>query len=148
MDLLPDPGSIAVIVAVIVFATSCFFRFKRLNYPSWDNIDESSTLKVSLFDALVCVDLNSPEQRFPLFPCLKVGGSKKRIEEFASEPIDYIIVGSGLGGLTCASLLAKAGNRVLVLEQHDIAGGATHTFEDKVFYLFIIADVCIDAILR
>jgi phytoene dehydrogenase-like protein len=65
---------------------------------------------------------------------LQVGGSKKRLEDFAAKaPIDYIIVGSGLGGLTCASLLAKAGYRVLVLEQHDIAGGATHTFEEKGF---------------
>ena len=44
-------------------------------------------------------------------------------------PCDYIIVGSGLGGLTTASLLSQAGYRCLVLEQHDVAGGATHTFE-------------------
>jgi len=31
----------------------------------------------------------------------------------------------------CASLLAKLGHRVLVLEQHYIAGGMTHSFVDK-----------------
>ena len=45
--------------------------------------------------------------------------------------IDTIVIGSGIGGLTCAGLLSRAGHRVLVLEQHYIAGGCTHTFEDK-----------------
>lgn len=61
---------------------------------------------------------------------LKNGGSAKKLRTFCAEkPVDYIIVGSGLGGLTAASLLSAAGFRVLVLEQHDVAGGATHTFE-------------------
>jgi all-trans-retinol 13,14-reductase len=42
---------------------------------------------------------------------------------------DAIVVGSGLGGLATAALLAKhAGKRVLVLERHYTAGGFTHTF--------------------
>lgn len=44
-------------------------------------------------------------------------------------PFDAIVIGSGIGGLTCASLLAKYGRkRVLVLEQHYRIGGYTHTF--------------------
>ena len=31
---------------------------------------------------------------------------------------DAIIIGSGMGGLTAAALLAKLGKRVCVLEQH------------------------------
>ena len=45
--------------------------------------------------------------------------------------IDVIVVGSGIGGLTTAGLLSKFGKKVLVLEQHYIAGGTTHSFEDK-----------------
>jgi all-trans-retinol 13,14-reductase len=45
--------------------------------------------------------------------------------------IDVIVIGSGIGGLTTGALLAKAGKKVLVLEQHYIAGGTTHSFEDK-----------------
>lgn len=42
---------------------------------------------------------------------------------------DAIVIGSGLGGLTAASMLARhGGKRVLVLERHYTAGGFTHTF--------------------
>ncbi len=42
---------------------------------------------------------------------------------------DAIVIGSGLGGLTVASLLARhAERRVLVVERHYTAGGFTHTF--------------------
>ena len=42
---------------------------------------------------------------------------------------DAIIIGSGIGSLTTAGLLARAaGARVLVLEQHTTPGGLTHSF--------------------
>jgi all-trans-retinol 13,14-reductase len=41
---------------------------------------------------------------------------------------DAIVIGSGIGGLTAAALLARSGQRVLVLERHTTAGGATQTF--------------------
>lgn len=44
---------------------------------------------------------------------------------------DYIVVGSGMGGMTTAAILAKLGKKVLVLEQHYVAGGFTHTFKRK-----------------
>lgn len=42
---------------------------------------------------------------------------------------DTIVVGSGMGGMTCAALLAALGQRVLVLEQHYVPGGFTHSFK-------------------
>jgi all-trans-retinol 13,14-reductase len=42
---------------------------------------------------------------------------------------DYIVIGSGMGGMTTAALLSKLGRRVLVLEQHYVAGGFTHMFK-------------------
>ena len=47
------------------------------------------------------------------------------------ESFDAIVVGSGIGGLTVAAILSKIGKKVLVLEQHDQAGGCCHTFVDK-----------------
>lgn len=46
-----------------------------------------------------------------------------------SDAWDAIVIGSGIGGLTAAVLLAAhGGKRVLVLERHYEAGGFTHTF--------------------
>lgn len=41
---------------------------------------------------------------------------------------DAIVIGSGIGGMTTAALLSKAGKKVLVLEQHYTAGGYTHSY--------------------
>ncbi|KAK3553196.1 hypothetical protein QTP86_031776 [Hemibagrus guttatus] len=47
--------------------------------------------------------------------------------------LDAIVIGSGIGGLSIAVLLTKVGKKVLVLEQHDRAGGCCHTFTEKGF---------------
>ena len=47
----------------------------------------------------------------------------------SSESVDVVVIGSGVGGLCCAALLAKYGYRVTVCESHAIAGGAAHSFE-------------------
>nr|CAB3492511.1 unnamed protein product [Digitaria exilis] len=46
---------------------------------------------------------------------------------------DVVVIGSGLGGLCCAGLLARYGQDVLVLESHDRPGGAAHSFDIKGF---------------
>jgi len=47
------------------------------------------------------------------------------------ETYDTIIIGSGMGGLSTAAILAKEGQKVLVLERHYTAGGFTHVFKRK-----------------
>ena len=41
---------------------------------------------------------------------------------------DTIIVGAGVGGLSAAICLGREGQKVLVLEQHDVPGGWCHSF--------------------
>ncbi len=60
-------------------------------------------------------------------PGLTVGSSYK--QNPVAENWDAIVIGSGIGGLAAAALLAKhGGKRVLVLERHYVAGGYTHAF--------------------
>ncbi len=44
------------------------------------------------------------------------------------EKFDIVIIGAGLGGLSAAGYLAKAGKKVLVLEHHTVPGGYAHEF--------------------
>jgi phytoene dehydrogenase-like protein len=42
---------------------------------------------------------------------------------------DVVVIGAGLGGLTAAALLARAGRKVLVLERNHSVGGAATTYK-------------------
>ncbi len=44
---------------------------------------------------------------------------------------DAVVVGAGIGGLTCAGFLEKAGARTLVLDQHYLPGGYCTAFPRK-----------------
>lgn len=44
---------------------------------------------------------------------------------------DVAVVGAGIGGLTAAALLADAGLRVMVFDQHVLAGGFCHCYPRK-----------------
>ena len=58
---------------------------------------------------------------------LKQGFSMQKVPD----DLDAIIVGSGIGALATGAIMSKAGKRVLILEQHDQAGGCCHTYIDK-----------------
>src|SRR5262245_48829968 len=53
------------------------------------------------------------------------------------EEADVVVIGSGIGGLTAARMLAEfGGKRVLVLEQHYTLGGMMHEFTREGRYHF------------
>ncbi len=61
---------------------------------------------------------------------IRVGQSYRRHPP--EESFDAIVIGSGVGGLATAALLAKeAGQRVLVFERHYMPGGFTHVFRRR-----------------
>ena len=44
---------------------------------------------------------------------------------------DVVIVGSGIGGLCCGSILTLSGKKVLICEAHTQPGGVAHSFKRK-----------------
>src|SRR5271169_2497777 len=53
---------------------------------------------------------------------------------------DVIVIGAGLGGLTAAALLARAGRKTLLIERNESVGGAASTYK--------IGDLVVEASLH
>jgi len=47
----------------------------------------------------------------------------------SAEETDVVVIGAGVGGLSCAAMCSKYGLRTTVFEAHSIAGGCAHGFE-------------------
>jgi len=60
-------------------------------------------------------------------------GTGRRSE---SESYDAVIIGAGLGGLSCAAAFARQGFKPLVLEQHTVPGGYATTFRRAGGFIF------------
>ncbi len=56
-------------------------------------------------------------------------GKSQRLAQTLGDQFDYVIAGAGHNSLLCAAYLAKAGNRVIVLEGRVMIGGGVKTAE-------------------
>jgi hypothetical protein len=64
--------------------------------------------------------------------CFVVRNSSSKLDNDGEDAeADVIVIGSGIGGLSCAALLARYEQDVILLESHDVAGGAAHSFDVK-----------------
>lgn len=116
--LASNPGLLvaAFLLYVFIFALSWFFSAPKPGpnpfRSEWKRLLKPLVTDLKLRDRV-----------------LKQGFQMKHVPE----KLDAIVIGSGIGGLTTAGILSKAGKKVLVLEQHDQAGGCCHTFIEKGF---------------
>nr|AAT77005.1 expressed protein [Oryza sativa Japonica Group] len=69
----------------------------------------------------------------PADPSIPEGEDGALSGEAERPEADVVVIGSGIGGLCCAGLLARYNQDVLVLESHDRPGGAAHSFDIKGF---------------
>ena len=76
-----------------------------------------------------CTPLNVSNPRSTTTQETSSSSSTKFLDR--SHQTDVVIIGSGIGGLCCAALLARYGYKVTVVESHYHAGGAAHGFEIK-----------------
>ena len=113
-----------IIIIWVVYKLDWFFTFIGINWGKGAN-------------PFTEVQKHSPPHHSTIAPqavrdkVLRKGFLPKHIPD----NLDAVIIGSGTGGLSAGALLAKLGKKVLVLEQHDRAGGCLHVYEDK-GYLF------------
>lgn len=57
----------------------------------------------------------------------------------AADEYDVVVIGSGLGGMTAANILGRAGHRVLLLEQHYKLGGLATWFRRPGGHIFDVS---------
>ncbi|XP_056117566.1 all-trans-retinol 13,14-reductase [Rhinichthys klamathensis goyatoka] len=108
---------IAVVLISLALVAIVFKYLLTTSGPNPFGIDTREPLKPMVFDRKLKNKV------------LKQGFLASKVPQ----DLDAIVVGSGIGGLAIAVLLAKVGKKVLVLEQHDRAGGCCHTFTEQGF---------------
>jgi all-trans-retinol 13,14-reductase len=100
----PQIGTVSLAVGILLFllASALLWRSRRVYYEKLPSYKEIPATILSHM------------------------ASKKELEGLSP---DVVVIGSGVGSLASACLLAKAGYKVVVFEQHYIAGGSTHMFK-------------------
>jgi phytoene dehydrogenase-like protein len=81
---------------------------------------------------VTCFSLGPRTRRaFQAFSTASLSSTVSDVVNAPSDSYDVIVVGSGIGGLSCAAMLSLYGYSVAVLESHYAPGGAAHGFRSK-----------------
>ena len=108
------------IIFFLIVLLPIFTSFQYQNSNNRNIYNQLKTkLQTQLDSFLGIVGLNAPEEVIQA----SLDEAKK------IDNVDYIIIGSGIGGLSAAALLNYYGYTTLVLESHYLSGGCAHTFE-------------------
>ena len=120
-----------LIIALSSFANLDAFTLNRptTNYPEKTlsplrrRINESGQCSVRVKSF---ANLSTPES-----PNTSVEKNKTSMRDIPDDEYDVVVIGSGVGGLSCAAMLALYGYSVAVFESHYIAGGCAHGYTAK-----------------
>ena len=99
-------------------------RAPILRLPTRANGENSSARRASILRARASA---VPNDTTPAVASTKSGVSAKDTDE----EYDVVVIGSGIGGLSAASLLARYGYSVKLFESHYLAGGCCHMFDHR-----------------
>ncbi len=72
-------------------------------------------------------------------PAASIDWNSLPVAKASSDQFDAVIIGAGLGGLSCAAALARQNFKPLVLEQHDKPGGYATTFRRPGGFVFDVS---------
>jgi hypothetical protein len=120
---------LSILASANAFAPTSFIGSSRSVVPTTalkdvksDNVlqtEDTKRDKVMTFSYDMSLE---PKYEKPTYPGTGNGLSGEEGE------YDVVIIGSGMGGLSCGAISAKYGDKVIVLESHIKVGGSAHTF--------------------
>jgi NAD(P)-binding Rossmann-like domain len=114
--------ALSSVVEAFAPSTRSFSASTQLGQAASENVaqtENTSRGKVMTFSYDMSLE---PKYEKPTYP-----GTGNGLSGDSGE-YDVIVIGSGMGGLTCGAMSAKYGDKVLVLESHIKCGGSAHTF--------------------
>lgn len=108
-------GAVVMLITLVILAHCCYCSVRAFQSPTTAYVSSS----------------RRPQPQALTTQLYTITTSSSNKSNDKHEYWDVIVVGSGIGGLSAASLCAKYGLRTLCVEAHDHPGGVAHSFERR-----------------